>query len=227
MDDPPVADAKVVTINVGGKVFATSLFTLIKSPHASMIGAMFSGEFTVAKDANGHVFIDNDGSAFHIVLNYLRHGKLVTTDAELTQLHAQLLLDAEYYCLPELQSAVEERLEILKRKEIARLDAIYSNRATLLKLTTAVTQLKSSGFTELTQEMSRLCTTSEQLKKAFFKEAEGTARSATNFTDALNSLKVSTDQLKKAFKEGTPRSAESTNVLNSVKVAISRTTSAV
>ena len=167
MDDPPAAEAKLVTINVGGKVFATAPSTLNKMPHASMIGAMFSGEFTVAKDANGHVFIDNDGSAFHVVLNYLRHGKLVTTDVELAQIHAQLLLDAEYYCLPELQSAVEERLTVLKLKDSARenneLSALkesareYKQLKQMHKqLIEAMAELKDEAFEELKKAIGRL-----------------------------------------------------------------------
>ena len=117
MDDKqPSSD--VVTLNVGGKIFATTLSTLNKMPQ-SMIGAMFSGEFTAAKDANGHVFIDNDGSAFHVVLNFLRHRQLVVSDVELSQLHPQLLFDAEYYCLPELQSAVQQRMKALADKDKA------------------------------------------------------------------------------------------------------------
>ena len=168
MEDPAVAEAKLVTINVGGKIFATAPSTLTKMPHASMIGAMFSGEFTVAKDVNGHVFIDNDGSAFHIVLNYLRHGKLVVTDAELAHIHAQLQLDAEYYCLPELQSAVEKRLTVLKLKESAReneLDVLKQSASDYMKqlkqmhkqLIEAMTELKGDdAFNELKEAIGRL-----------------------------------------------------------------------
>ena len=45
---------------------------LQKLPETSMIGAMFSGKFATAEDANGNIFVDNNGSAFHVVLNYLR-----------------------------------------------------------------------------------------------------------------------------------------------------------
>ena len=123
MDDKqPCSD--IVTLNVGGKIFATTLTTLNKMPQ-SMIGAMFSGEFTAAKDANGHVFIDNDGSAFHVVLNFLRHSQLVVSDVELSQIHPQLLLDAEYYCLPELQSAVQQRMKALADKDTTNCGNIF------------------------------------------------------------------------------------------------------
>ena len=43
----------------------------------------------------------------------------LTGGCALSQLHPQLLLDAEYYCLPELQSAVQQRMKVLADKDKA------------------------------------------------------------------------------------------------------------
>ena len=54
---------KTVKLNVGGKIFKTSLETLCKDPR-SMLAAMFSGRFELKPDEDGAYFIDRDGKLF-------------------------------------------------------------------------------------------------------------------------------------------------------------------
>lgn len=61
----------MVTLDVGGRVFTTSVHTLRSVP-GSMLDSMFSGRFGVKRTAEQRVFIDRDGSLFGHVLGYLR-----------------------------------------------------------------------------------------------------------------------------------------------------------
>lgn len=51
-------------------------------------------DFTNIRDSEGSYFIDNDGSAFRIVLNFLRHGRLNISDVEFCRHKKQLMHDA-------------------------------------------------------------------------------------------------------------------------------------
>lgn len=104
---------EILELNVGGKVFVTTRSTLTRVPD-SMLAAMFSGRHPVCRGPDGRFFIDNDGSGFHVVLDYLRHGKLIVEDAELHFLKRRLRCDAEFYCLPELAKELQEHDEAAK-----------------------------------------------------------------------------------------------------------------
>src|SRR4051812_26346261 len=62
-----------ITLDVGGKLYTTSLTTLCSDPN-SMLAAMFSGRFELPKDEKGVVFIDRDGETFGNILYFLRTG---------------------------------------------------------------------------------------------------------------------------------------------------------
>ena len=67
----------VITVNVGGVKYTTTVSTLTKHPD-SMLGKMFDpdGSFQITKDETGAAFIDRDGDLFRHVLNFLRNGSL-------------------------------------------------------------------------------------------------------------------------------------------------------
>ena len=59
--------ASTIKLNVGGKIYETTLDTLRKDPD-SMLCAMFSGRFeSKANEVNGAYFIDRDGKLFRYV----------------------------------------------------------------------------------------------------------------------------------------------------------------
>ena len=62
---------KVVTLDVGGTKYRTTLSTLTKYPD-SMLGAMFSGRHDLPQQKDGSYFIDRDGEVFKYILMYLR-----------------------------------------------------------------------------------------------------------------------------------------------------------
>ncbi|KAJ7313254.1 hypothetical protein JRQ81_004537 [Phrynocephalus forsythii] len=100
----------LVTLNVGGKLYSTTLETLTRFPD-SMLGAMFRGPQPALTDSCGNYFIDRDGKAFRHVLNFLRFGRLDLPEgyAELSLLRAE----ADFYQIRPL-------LEALRRLEAER-----------------------------------------------------------------------------------------------------------
>ena len=95
----------IINLNVGGKIYTTSISTLTKYPD-SMLGRMFGGDLPSAKDAQGNVVIDRDGELFRYVLTFLRSSKLILPEnfKELSLLEEE----AEFYQIPELIAAVKD-----------------------------------------------------------------------------------------------------------------------
>uniref|UniRef100_A0A670J4G0 Potassium channel tetramerization domain containing 11 n=1 Tax=Podarcis muralis TaxID=64176 RepID=A0A670J4G0_PODMU len=100
----------LVTLNVGGKLYSTTLDTLTRFPD-SMLGAMFRGPQPALTDSCGNYFIDRDGKAFRHILNFLRFGRLDLPEgyAELSLLRAE----ADFY-------QIQPLLEELRRVEAER-----------------------------------------------------------------------------------------------------------
>eukprot|EP00033_Pygsuia_biforma_P002281 GCRY01002526.1.p1 GENE.GCRY01002526.1~~GCRY01002526.1.p1 ORF type:complete len:242 (+),score=30.67 GCRY01002526.1:226-951(+) len=61
----------LVTLNVGGLCFSTTVETLMAEPQ-SKLAVMFRNVKDLPHDERGRVFIDRDGPAFAHILNYLR-----------------------------------------------------------------------------------------------------------------------------------------------------------
>ena len=95
----------IINLNVGGKLYTTSISTLTKYPD-SMLGRMFEGDLPSAKDAHGSVVIDRDGKLFRYVLIFLRSSKLILP--ENFNEFALLEEEAEFYQIPEFIAAVKE-----------------------------------------------------------------------------------------------------------------------
>ena len=66
---------KVVTLDVGGTKYRTTLSTLTKYPD-SMLGVMFSGRHDLPQQEDGSYFIDRDADTFHYILMFLRDHNL-------------------------------------------------------------------------------------------------------------------------------------------------------
>lgn len=99
----------IVNVNVGGYVYTTSLSTLLRFPE-SMVGCMFSGRLTIAKDTRGNYFIDRDGELFRYVLNFMRTSQLCLPES--FEDFEQLSIEADFYQITSLIDA----LEACKRK---------------------------------------------------------------------------------------------------------------
>ena len=111
-----------IMLDIGGYKCSTSLQTLRAEPE-SMLGTMFSGRHPIAKQNDGSVFIDRDGTHFRVVLNYLRGAitsRELLPDNKL-QL-SELLTEANYYQLKGLEKIIkseeEEPSKVITQKEI-------------------------------------------------------------------------------------------------------------
>jgi len=88
-----------IILNVGGKLFTTSLSTL-RSVRGTFFEKMFRKGANTTASADGKYFIDRDPSTFGYVLDYLRSGDLLIKSED-KNMRMQVLDDAEYFQLPE------------------------------------------------------------------------------------------------------------------------------
>merc|ERR1712117_865245 len=100
---------QVITLNVGGTVFTTTIATLTKYPN-SLLAAMFNQESErppARKDDNGNFFIDAEPEPFKFILRFLRRGKLSEyIDGRTLE---RLEWEADYYGLEELLKLIRMR----------------------------------------------------------------------------------------------------------------------
>jgi len=73
--DQQLRSSTKIKLDVGGKIFSTSLTTLTSQPN-SMLAAMFSGRHVLQKDDDGSIFIDRSGDLFGFILEWLRNPHL-------------------------------------------------------------------------------------------------------------------------------------------------------
>lgn len=94
----------VVNLNVGGKLFTTSLETIALAPKDSFLSLMVSTRIPHSLDGAGNIFIDRDGTHFRHILNYLREAGLWSaTSTSLTPGEMkELLVEVKFYGLETL-----------------------------------------------------------------------------------------------------------------------------
>ncbi|XP_077820220.1 BTB/POZ domain-containing protein KCTD21 isoform X2 [Macaca mulatta] len=109
-----------ITLNVGGKLYTTSLATLTSFPD-SMLGAMFSGKMPTKRDSQGNCFIDRDGKVFRYILNFLRTSHLDLPED--FQEMGLLRREADFYQVQPLIEALQEKeVELSKAEKNAMLN---------------------------------------------------------------------------------------------------------
>ena len=109
----------VISLNVGGTVFVTSVATLTQYPN-SMLAAMFNPESErppAMKDGQGNYFIDRDPKPFDVILSFLRSAKLREDIVGCTL--KELEWEADFFGLEELLKIIEKRSKAEKRKKAA------------------------------------------------------------------------------------------------------------
>lgn len=105
-------DKKLILLNVGGTSFMTHRTTLIKStPPSSPLHRICINSTNVDwdRDAKGGYIIDRDPVLFQHILNYFRTGKLILNRNIPEE---ALIVEAEYYKLPELVKILKQRIFI-------------------------------------------------------------------------------------------------------------------
>ena len=129
----------MITLNVGGTLFTTTVATLTQYPD-SMLAAMFnpeSGRPPAEKDGQGNYFIDRDPEPFRVILSFLRNAKLPEEIIGCTL--EQLEWEATYFGLKELLSITGEMKrakeeEKRREKEARKMSPLeYEERALKLR----------------------------------------------------------------------------------------------
>lgn len=104
-----------VELNVGGKLYNTTVTTLTRLPN-NMIEKMFTGQTPIEKDASGRYFIDRDGEIFAHVLDFLRSKSLTLRD-NFNDMEA-LMQEAEYYQINDLKRLIQSHAATTRRLKI-------------------------------------------------------------------------------------------------------------
>lgn len=104
-------DKKWITLNIGGKYFTTTRITLSKAPnsflHKLSLKSLDPREIESDRDERGAFLIDRDPIYFQVVLNYLRHGKLIMNKG----LQAEgVLEEAEFYNITDLIKLAKQKI---------------------------------------------------------------------------------------------------------------------
>ena len=110
-----LANHRYVKLNVGGRLFSTSIDTLTKH-ESTFMSAMFSGRMDVVADLDGYILIDRCGKHFEFILNFLRDEDPLYVAAHLAdktelELH-EILKEAKFFCIQSLCVAVEQRIAL-------------------------------------------------------------------------------------------------------------------
>ncbi|CAF0903769.1 unnamed protein product, partial [Didymodactylos carnosus] len=102
-----------VRLNVGGKYFMSTRSTLCKQESFLCRLCQDKPELKTDTDETGAYMIDRDSNYFHIILNYLRHGKLIL---ETNLVEEGVLEEAEFYNIQPLIELVKERIRDRDRR---------------------------------------------------------------------------------------------------------------
>ncbi|XP_077197399.1 BTB/POZ domain-containing protein KCTD14 [Paroedura picta] len=141
------APLQIVTLNVGGELFTTTMSTLKKHPHSKLAEMFASDQPKLRTDSEGRYFIDRPGTYFKYILDYLRSNQVPT------QCIPEVYQEALFYDIEPLVKELEdspqifgeqvarkhflaqvphytENIELMVR--IARAEAMASRRSSLL-----------------------------------------------------------------------------------------------
>jgi len=135
-----------VTLDVGGRLFKTSLETL-RMREESMLARMFSGQFLIEEKVP--TFIDRDGTHFPFILNFLRDGRVDLPVDDLTK--RQLVQEARFYSLPKLERQLTRGLWTVGTK-IDVLDTVQKWYPATIKEATETSFLVRLGTRTLLQK---------------------------------------------------------------------------
>lgn len=131
---------KWITLNVGGKLFSTTLSTLTEKEPSCMLARMFSQENYMNPsdiDGQGAFLIDRSPQYFEPILNYLRHGQLIY-DPHINP--EGILEEAKFFGIDGL---------IMKLEEIVKVPPINSDDMPLTRCIVIKALIQTSHMSEL------------------------------------------------------------------------------
>ncbi|CAF4281146.1 unnamed protein product [Rotaria sp. Silwood2] len=108
-----------VLLNVGGKHFMTTRSTLSKEESFLCRLCQYEPDLKTDIDDKGAYLIDRDPNYFNVVLNYLRHGKLIL---ETNLAEEGVLEEAEFYNIRSLIELVKEKIRERDRRKFNDFD---------------------------------------------------------------------------------------------------------
>ncbi|CAM2724539.1 unnamed protein product [Rotaria socialis] len=100
---------QIVTLNVGGQLFSTTIETLTKEK--CLFTKMFSGQYDL-REHQGATFIDRDPTHFRTLLNYLRTNTFIKPKS--SEDYNELCLEAEYYQITTLINQLRTETVVIK-----------------------------------------------------------------------------------------------------------------
>jgi hypothetical protein len=112
--------SSIVTLNVGGSIYTTTLATLTSSGEGNYFSCLLSDRFPTLRDANGNIFVDRDGKTFRYILNFLRTGALHVMAAAPSQaalVYSEILEEARFFSLLSLVDVLEQRIVDMEEHE--------------------------------------------------------------------------------------------------------------
>lgn len=130
------SDKKWITLNVGGEYFTTTRVTLSKASnsflHRLSLKTIDSHDLESDRDEKGAFLIDRDPHYFQVVLNYLRHGKLIMSK---NLIEEGVLEEAEFYNITDLiklakQAIIERNSRLENRKHVYRVLQCHEEEVT-------------------------------------------------------------------------------------------------
>ena len=146
--------SRIITLDVGGTLFKTNVAVLRKYPD-SVLCAMFDhkdqGLEPLPKTENGHYFLDADPEYFRVILNFLRHGKVILDDPKISEGVIEL---AHYLGLEEV---ILEDLEGKNKKNdivVLNLNGEKEIKITKQQLTSAADSKMAEFFSGQKNELS-------------------------------------------------------------------------
>ncbi|XP_069748267.1 BTB/POZ domain-containing protein KCTD14 [Narcine bancroftii] len=131
----PQNTLSVVTLNIGGHIYWTTLSTLKRFP-GTKLAEMVNGQSKPKMDAEGRYFFDRDGKHFHHVLEFLRGSEPPP------HLAAELYEEALFYDIEPLAKLLEDSPKLFgeavgRRQFLARVPNYQENIEVMVRVARA------------------------------------------------------------------------------------------
>lgn len=148
--------SKWITLNVGGKLFTTTVSTLTEKEPTCMLARMFAPDSNIMPsdvDKDGAYLIDRSPTYFEPVLNYLRHGQLIYDN----NINPEgILEEARFFGMDGLISKLEDIVKYDSKRTgsdmiLTRLDVVKA-----LIQTSQMSELRFQGVNLTGCDLSRL-----------------------------------------------------------------------